>query len=107
MRVYFYRYDKDRDGRTRPSKRRSAAGLALDHKGGYCRAMLASAGASPGLGVGVIVVLALGCYFLPTIVATARKVPNVGSVFVINLFLGWTLIGWVVALAMAARSRPR
>jgi hypothetical protein len=45
-----------------------------------------------------------GAYFLPTIVAVVRKVPNIGSVIVINLFLGWTLIGWVVALAMAARS---
>ena len=25
---------------------------------------------------------------------------------VVNLFLGWTFIGWVVALAMAARSVP-
>jgi hypothetical protein len=30
----------------------------------------------------------------------------VGSVVVINIFLGWTFIGWVVALAMAARSVP-
>jgi len=29
-----------------------------------------------------------------------------GSVLVINLFLGWTFIGWVVAMAIAARSRP-
>jgi hypothetical protein len=41
----------------------------------------------------------------PTIIAVPRKVPNVGSVVVINLFLGSTFIGWVVA--MAARSRPR
>ncbi|HXA88731.1 MAG TPA: superinfection immunity protein [Mycobacterium sp.] len=27
--------------------------------------------------------------------------PNAGSVAVINLFLGWTFIGWVVAPAMA------
>lgn len=45
-------------------------------------------------------------YFVPLIVAMLRHVPNVGSVAVINLFLGWTVIGWVVALAMAARSRP-
>lgn len=45
-------------------------------------------------------------YFLPTMIAAERKVPNRGSVLVINLFLGWTFIGWVVALAMAARSVP-
>jgi hypothetical protein len=58
-------------------------------------------GASAGL---ILVLLAL--YFVPTIVAVARKVPNLGSVLVIDLFLGWTVIGWVVALAMAARTVP-
>jgi Zn-dependent protease with chaperone function len=46
----------------------------------------------------------LALYMLPTLIAAGRKVPNVGSILVINLFLGWTFIGWVVALAMAARS---
>ena len=45
-------------------------------------------------------------YFLPTVVALRRKVPNSISVLVINLFLGWSLIGWVVALAMAVRTKP-
>lgn len=45
-------------------------------------------------------------YFFPSAIAQGRHVPNVGSIFVINLFLGWTLIGWVVALAMAARTIP-
>jgi hypothetical protein len=31
----------------------------------------------------------------------ARKKPSANSVFVLNLFLGWTLIGWVGALALA------
>jgi len=55
----------------------------------------------------LLLLLGLGVYFFPSIVAVARKVPNVGSVVVINLFLGWTFIGWVVALAMAARSTNR
>ena len=46
------------------------------------------------------------CLFVPWFVAWRRRVPNVGSVFVICLFLGWTVAGWVVALAMACRSRP-
>lgn len=45
-------------------------------------------------------------YFIPAVVAFSRGVPNKGSVLVLNLFLGWTLVGWVVALAMAARSAP-
>ena len=54
----------------------------------------------------VLVIIIVGFYFLPTIDATIRKVPNLESVIVLNLFLGWTLIGWVVALAIAARSQP-
>ena len=56
---------------------------------------------------GVVLLVILGAlYLLPLIVAMARKVPNVGSVAVIDILLGWTVIGWVVALAMAVRSRP-
>lgn len=47
--------------------------------------------------VGSVIVLAL--YFLPSIIAASRKKKNTGAIFVVNFFLGWTLIGWVVALA--------
>jgi hypothetical protein len=41
-------------------------------------------------------------YFVPTILANRRHTVNVGAVAVINVLLGWTCIGWIVALAMAA-----
>ena len=44
-------------------------------------------------------------YFLPTIVALVRRGRDPGTAAVINLFLGWTFVGWVVALAIACRSR--
>ena len=47
----------------------------------------------------VVVVLAL--YFLPTLVAAGRKATNAGSVFLINLLTGWSIIGWFVALGLA------
>ena len=53
---------------------------------------------SAGLDAFILFLVALGLYFLPTIVAVSRKVPHIGSIVVINLFLGWTFIGWVVAL---------
>ena len=40
-------------------------------------------------------------YFVPTFVALARGHHQFWPIFVINLFLGWTFIGWVVALAMS------
>lgn len=49
------------------------------------------------------VVLGVMAYLVPTAVAANRSAPNFGSIAVINVFLGWTLIGWVVALAMAMR----
>jgi len=56
--------------------------------------------------VAIMFLVVLGLYFIPTIVAFVRHVPDRGTVIVLNLFLGWTFIGWVVALSMAARSRP-
>lgn len=43
-------------------------------------------------------------YFLPTIIAILRQKTNTGSIFALNLFLGWSLIGWVVALIWALSS---
>lgn len=43
-------------------------------------------------------------YFLPSLIAVVRHVPSVGSVIVVNLFFGWTFVGWVISLAMAFRS---
>jgi hypothetical protein len=37
-------------------------------------------------------------------VAKLRRVINKGSIAVISVFLGWTIIGYVVSLAMAVRS---
>ena len=39
-------------------------------------------------------------YFLPAIIALSRK-KNPAPVIIVNLFLGWTLVAWVIALAMA------
>ena len=44
-------------------------------------------------------------YFLPTIVACSRNHTNALAIFILNLFLGWTLIGWVVALIWAVYNK--
>ena len=43
-------------------------------------------------------------YFLPTIIAILRQKTNTGAIFALNLFLGWSLIGWVVSLIWALSS---
>jgi hypothetical protein len=40
-------------------------------------------------------------YFLPSIVALARSKRDIVSIVLLNFFLGWTLIGWVIALVWA------
>ena len=40
-------------------------------------------------------------YFLPTKVAEKHDRKNKAAIRVLNIFLGWTLIGWVVALVWA------
>ena len=46
-------------------------------------------------------ILLLILYFIPSIVATAGDRKNVNAIFILNLLLGWTIIGWIVALVWA------
>jgi len=45
-------------------------------------------------------------YFLPTIVA-ANRGHGIAGILLLNFFLGWTGIGWLVLLLWALISRPR
>jgi len=49
---------------------------------------------------GLIIVVT---YFLPTIMAVVRRHPSGVAIYLLNLFLGWTLIGWVAALVWSSR----
>ena len=46
--------------------------------------------------------LVAAIYMLPTIVAGVRDHPQGNAIMILNLFLGWTFIVWVVALAWSA-----
>jgi hypothetical protein len=54
--------------------------------------------------LGCIASALIGLYLLPVLLAWARHVPDIGSIAVINILFGWTLAGWVIALALALRS---
>lgn len=49
----------------------------------------------------LIMGILLSLKFLPTIVAVRRKHGNAVPIFLTNLLLGWTIIGWAVALIWA------
>lgn len=58
--------------------------------------------------VGIILVaIVLGVYFLPTIIALAKRHCNKGAITVLNIFLGFTYIGWVIALIWAVKKPER
>jgi hypothetical protein len=42
-------------------------------------------------------------YFLPTIIAFARSKRDTASILALNFLLGWTAIGWVIALVWALK----
>lgn len=52
--------------------------------------------------IGLVFLCAIGVavYFLPSIIGSKKK--NATAIFLLNLFLGWTFIGWVVAVVWAA-----
>jgi hypothetical protein len=48
--------------------------------------------------------LPLVMYFLPSIIALARSKRDLLAIFLLNFFLGWSVIGWIVALVWAAKN---
>ena len=48
-----------------------------------------------------LVILAIVFYLLPTFVAQSRRHNNAGAILALNLLLGWTFLGWVMALVWA------
>ena len=50
--------------------------------------------------------LIVGAYFAPLIVAICRGHRNELAIGVLNMLLGWTIVGWVAALVWACRHQP-
>lgn len=53
-------------------------------------------------------------YLAPTFIALYRRHPNIAPIFLVNAFLGWSIFGWIAALAWSItaldqpeRQRPR
>ncbi|SEP00934.1 superinfection immunity protein [Aquisalimonas asiatica] len=46
--------------------------------------------------------LSIGLYILPGAVASGRDHHHQAPIWVLNILLGWTVIGWVLALVWAA-----
>lgn len=49
----------------------------------------------------LLIIIVIALYLLPSIIAAYQKKKNGAAIFILNLLLGWTLIGWVVAIVWA------
>ena len=54
-----------------------------------------------------ILAVFLGVYFIPTVCAFANEKRNSVAILLLNLFLGWTFVGWVVALVWSVTKDPQ
>ena len=50
----------------------------------------------------IVLIILLAAYFIPFIIAIIRGIKNSMSVFFLNLFLGWTVIGFFVLIFYAS-----
>lgn len=55
-----------------------------------------------------VLLIGFALYFFPTIVAACRRLKDDNAILILNIFLGWTVLGWVGALCWAvAGSAPK
>jgi Superinfection immunity protein len=52
-------------------------------------------------------ILFLIFYMFPWMIAASRKHLSTAAIFFLNLFLGWTFLGWVAAFVWACTSNTR
>lgn len=52
------------------------------------------------------IVFGLALYMLPTVEAYSRKYENAQTVALVNVLLGWTILGWLVAYIWSFRNPP-
>jgi hypothetical protein len=54
----------------------------------------------------VLIVIGVVIYFIPTFLGRKRGIPLTGWLFVVNLLVGWTLLGWIGCLLWAVLATP-
>ncbi|HXM32274.1 MAG TPA: superinfection immunity protein [Chthoniobacterales bacterium] len=50
----------------------------------------------------LVLALAAGAYFLPGLIGQSRHHHQRTAIWVLDLFLGWTILGWIIALVWAS-----
>src|ERR1700746_582342 len=74
----------------------------------YSSLSAASTNSLPAIANSGLVVCSLtAVYFAPALVAFFRRQQNRWFILVLNFLFGWTIVGWVICLAWAARAPAR
>jgi hypothetical protein len=68
---------------------------------GYITNSRGGSGLVGGLLLVALCFIGLAIYLLPSIIGFKSKKRNAGAIFALNLLLGWSFIGWVLALVWA------
>jgi hypothetical protein len=53
-----------------------------------------------------LILLVLGVYWLPSIVARIERHPDLVPIVIVNALLGWTVVGWAWAVVRLVSRRP-
>jgi hypothetical protein len=70
----------------------------------FCLVVAALYFAAPAVSMLGLFVFGFVFYFIPSLVAMKKR--NFAAILLLNIFLGWTFVGWVVALVWAATKDP-
>ena len=54
----------------------------------------------------ILVLFSAVPYLVPTGIAAYRDHPGKTAIFLINLLLGWTILGWIAALIWSCTGQP-
>lgn len=49
----------------------------------------------------VIVLVFIVLYLFPSVIAIKKKHKDLIKILIINIFLGWTIVGWIISLVLA------
>jgi ABC-type transport system involved in cytochrome c biogenesis permease component len=54
-----------------------------------------------------LIVVLLLLYFLPGVIALLRRHQSAAGIVVLNLLLGWSVLGWIIALVWSLSAARR
>ena len=89
--------DDEKQSQIKPDKPKTYDELTPQEKADV-NATVATAGGMSLLCIGVVVLLSLFVTFIPGMIATARGHESQLAIWLVCFLLGWTGIGWIIAL---------